>query len=98
MCQFGEDYRLADYYYIKSFCFGTMEDWDISEVTGEVIDGQEPVSLVRFKLYPYVLFGCAVLGKSKINVNTYSTSTRFNCTSPLDGHRWTASRADRVCY
>ena len=23
---------------------------------------QEPVSLVRFKLYPYVLFGCAVVG------------------------------------
>ena len=34
MCQFGEDYRLADYYYIKSFCFGTMEDWDISEARG----------------------------------------------------------------
>ena len=63
MCKYGEDYRLADYYYIKSFCFGTMEDWDINEVTGELIDGQEQVSLVRFKLYPYVLFGCAVLGK-----------------------------------
>ena len=34
------------------------------KVTGEIIDGQEPVSLVRFKLYPYVLFGCAVLGMS----------------------------------
>ena len=63
MCKYGEDYRLADYYYIKSFCFGTMEDWDINETTGELIDGQEQVSLVRFKLYPYVLFGCAVLGK-----------------------------------
>ena len=24
MCKIGEDYRLADYYYIKSFCFGSM--------------------------------------------------------------------------
>jgi len=62
MCKVGEDYRLADYYYIKSYCFGTMEDWDTNEHTGELIPDQEPVSLVRFKLYPYVLFGCAVVG------------------------------------
>ena len=23
-CRIGEDYRLADYYYIKSYCFGAM--------------------------------------------------------------------------
>lgn len=62
MCKVGEDYRLADYYYIKSYCFGTMEDWDTDERTGEILDDQTPVSLVRFKLYPYVLFGCAVVG------------------------------------
>jgi len=24
MCKIGEDYQLADYYYVKSYCFGSM--------------------------------------------------------------------------
>jgi len=61
MCRIGEDYRLADYYYIKSFCFGSMTDWRIDNKTGE-IDEESSFNLARYKLYPYVLFACSCLG------------------------------------
>ena len=49
---------IDDYHWLNC----PKKDWDTNEHTGELIPDQEPVSLVRFKLYPYVLFGCAVVG------------------------------------
>ncbi|CAG5096588.1 Oidioi.mRNA.OKI2018_I69.XSR.g14690.t1.cds [Oikopleura dioica] len=72
-CKLGEDYRLADYYYIKSFCFGSMTDYVVDPRTGR-IDEDTYYPLYRYKLYPYVLFACSCLGSCATMLWTISSS------------------------
>ena len=86
-CKLGEDYRLADYYYIKSYCFGSMTgscelrltkfvmiaDYVVDPNTGRP-DESTYYPLYRYKLYPYVLFACSCLGSCATMLWTISSS------------------------
>lgn len=60
-CGYCDNYKLADYNFITSYCYARMHGYDVNEDDGTV-DMHSEQSLVYMKLYPYTLFGLAFLG------------------------------------
>ena len=54
-------YKVADYEFVNKYCYGNMVDYDINPITGEVFI-ETKHTLNYMKLFPYVLFGLALLG------------------------------------
>ena len=54
-------YKVADYEFVNKYCYGNMVDYDINPITGEVYI-ETKHTLNYMKLFPYVLFGLALLG------------------------------------
>ena len=60
--------RVADMEFINKYCFGNMIDYNYHP-NGDV-DPNSGNSLSHIKLFPYVLFGLAVIGLASPNIGT----------------------------